>query len=100
MLISSDSIAEQPRRSCEEAARRTTHPLPVLQVLDHAIDYGQVGQHRRMPSDPKCFSVTLRRMRRMIVPERVLGKPGAHWIRSILVLARTAILLISVLARG
>src|SRR5690606_19248176 len=28
------------------------------------------------------FSAILRRMRRMILPERVLGRPGAHWMRS------------------
>jgi hypothetical protein len=34
------------------------------------------------PSEPSSFSATLRRMRRMILPERVLGRPGANWIRS------------------
>ena len=33
----------------------------------------------RLPMSP---SATLRRMRRMILPERVLGRPGAHWITS------------------
>src|SRR5262249_9109881 len=30
----------------------------------------------------KSFSTILRRMRRMILPERVLGRPGAHWMTS------------------
>src|SRR5262249_4930677 len=30
----------------------------------------------------KSFSAILRRMRRMILPERVLGRPGAHWMTS------------------
>ena len=34
------------------------------------------------PRAPKSFSAILRRMRRMILPERVFGRPGAHWIRS------------------
>ena len=34
------------------------------------------------PRLPKSFSAILRRMRRMILPERVLGRPGAHWITS------------------
>ena len=34
------------------------------------------------PSAPKSFSAILRRMRRMILPDRVLGRPGANWIRS------------------
>src|SRR5690349_19574643 len=34
------------------------------------------------PRLPYSFSAILRRMRRMILPERVLGRPGAHWIRS------------------
>ena len=34
------------------------------------------------PSAPNSSSAILRRMRRMILPERVLGRPGANWIRS------------------
>src|SRR5256885_14898700 len=34
------------------------------------------------PRLPYSSSAILRRMRRMILPERVLGRPGAHWIRS------------------
>jgi hypothetical protein len=30
----------------------------------------------------ESFSAILRRMRRMILPERVLGRPGANWIMS------------------
>ncbi len=32
------------------------------------------------PSAPKSFSAILRRIRRMILPDLVLGRPGAHWI--------------------
>src|SRR3546814_4977811 len=34
------------------------------------------------PSDPKSFSAILRKIRRMILPERVLGRPGVRWIWS------------------
>src|SRR5690606_18611885 len=34
------------------------------------------------PSEPKSSSAILRRMRRMILPERVLGRPGENWILS------------------
>src|SRR3954451_2259847 len=34
------------------------------------------------PRLPNSFSAILRRMRRMILPERVLGRPGANWITS------------------
>src|SRR5947209_5114029 len=34
------------------------------------------------PSAPTSSSAILRRMRRMIFPERVLGRPGANWITS------------------
>src|SRR5260370_29713729 len=34
------------------------------------------------PRLPGSSSAILRRMRRMILPERVLGRPGANWIRS------------------
>src|SRR5690606_17420392 len=34
------------------------------------------------PRAPNSFSAILRRMRRMILPERVLGRPGANWMRS------------------
>mmetsp|Transcript_2388 Transcript_2388/g.3153 ORF Transcript_2388/g.3153 Transcript_2388/m.3153 type:complete len:243 (+) Transcript_2388:458-1186(+) len=30
------------------------------------------------PREPKSFSAILRRMRRMILPDRVFGRPGAH----------------------
>src|SRR3546814_2163042 len=30
------------------------------------------------PSDPKSFSAILRKIRRMILPERVLGRPGVR----------------------
>src|SRR3990167_505180 len=34
------------------------------------------------PRFSSSLAAILRRMRRMILPERVLGRPGAHWIRS------------------
>jgi hypothetical protein len=34
------------------------------------------------PRFAKSFSAILRKMRRMIFPERVFGKPGANWMRS------------------
>src|ERR1044071_8422259 len=34
------------------------------------------------PRLPYSSSAILRRMRRMILPERVFGRPGANWIRS------------------
>src|SRR5579871_6718249 len=34
------------------------------------------------PSEPGSSSAILRRIRRMILPERVLGRPGANWIWS------------------
>jgi ferredoxin--NADP+ reductase len=34
------------------------------------------------PSCSGAFSAILRRMRRMILPERVFGRPGAHWMKS------------------
>ncbi len=34
------------------------------------------------PSSPSLPSAILRRMRRMILPDRVLGRPGAQWMVS------------------
>ena len=34
------------------------------------------------PSWSTSFAAILRRMRRMILPERVFGRPGAHWMKS------------------
>jgi hypothetical protein len=34
------------------------------------------------PKESNSLAATLRRIRRMILPERVLGRPGAHWMTS------------------
>ena len=64
---------EKPRRSAFTS---------VLTVVDQFTNYGRIGEGRGSPSTPYSFSAILRRMRRMILPERVFGRPGANWIRS------------------
>ena len=41
------------------------------------------------PSASISLAAILRRMRRMILPDRVFGSPGAHWIRLTWRLARS-----------
>ena len=67
------------------------------ELLDCRVHFGRFtgcgsSRGRRPPPDRPAstcrrdcsisFSAILRRMRRMILPERVLGRPGAHWITS------------------
>jgi hypothetical protein len=55
-------------------------------VVDQVIDDAWIGQGRGVAETGALGSISLaailRRMRRMILPERVFGRPGAHWIRS------------------
>ena len=55
---------------------------PVLPVVDQIFDHGRIGERRVSPRLPYSSSAILRRIRRMILPERVFGRLGENWMRS------------------
>ena len=54
-------------------------PLAVNSIRYTLLDHGGGRQALSYHLDSRLrFEVVLRKMRRMILPERVLGSPGAH----------------------
>ena len=57
------------------------YPL-FLSVGEEVVNDGRIGEGGGVAEVRGVVFGDLRRMRRMILPERVLGKPGAQWITS------------------
>src|SRR6185312_9775085 len=78
-------IAPQPRNLPESvhlSSRRALHALLFWRLAIRSSTTEGSASVEVSPSAPKSSSAILRKIRRMILAERVLGKPGANWILS------------------